>query len=52
MWGIKIAFHSQNKFLIWTKTPPWVIFPKFNTHSKNAVVVIAAVVQTSFKHGK
>jgi hypothetical protein len=27
-------------------------FSKFNTHSKNAVVVIAAVVQTSFKHGK
>jgi hypothetical protein len=27
-------------------------FSKFNTHSQNAVDVISAVVQTSFKHGK
>jgi hypothetical protein len=27
-------------------------FSKLNTHSKNAVIVISAVVQTSFKHGK
>jgi hypothetical protein len=27
-------------------------FSKLNAHSKNAVVVISAVVQTSFKHGK
>jgi hypothetical protein len=27
-------------------------FSKSNTHCKNAVVVISAVVQTSIKHGK
>jgi hypothetical protein len=27
-------------------------FSKLNTHSKNAVLVISAVVQTSFRHGK
>jgi hypothetical protein len=27
-------------------------FSKSNTHDKNAVVVISAVVQTSIKHGK
>jgi hypothetical protein len=27
-------------------------FSKSNTHSKNAQVVISAVVQTSIKHGK
>jgi hypothetical protein len=26
IWGIKLSFHSRNKLLIWTKTPPWVIF--------------------------
>jgi hypothetical protein len=26
MWAIKLSIHSQNKLLIWTKTPPWVIF--------------------------
>jgi hypothetical protein len=49
---MKLSLHSQKKLLIWTKTLPWVNFLKSNTHSKNAVVVISKVVQTSTKHGK
>jgi hypothetical protein len=26
MWEIKLSFHSRKQILIWTKTPPLVIF--------------------------
>jgi hypothetical protein len=52
MWGIKLSFHSQNKTLDLNKKSALGDFSKFNTHSQNAVDVISAVVQTSFKHGK
>jgi hypothetical protein len=52
MWGIKLSFHSPKKTLDLNKISAVGDFSKLNTHSKNAVIVISAVVQTSFKHGK
>jgi hypothetical protein len=52
MWGIKLSFHSRKKILDLNKISALGDFSKLNTHSKNAVTVTSAVVQTSFKHGK
>jgi hypothetical protein len=43
---------AQKKTLDLNKISAVGDFSKLNTHSKNAVIVISAVVQTSFKHGK
>jgi hypothetical protein len=50
--GNEVIFPWQKKNLDLNKNSTLGDFSKSNTHDKNAVVVISAVVQTSIKHGK
>jgi hypothetical protein len=49
--GESSYLHNQKKTLDLDKNSIFGDFSKSNTHSKNVVVVISAVIQTSIKHG-